>query len=182
MIQTLNTRFPRPPLGALAVIATLFVTTLTGIGGSAPRAWAGAGADSLRLVSSPKDSAAAQQLIRPEKLARLLADSTAQQPAVLQVGFKFQFQSGHIPRSRFFGPAMKPEGLAALKKALEELPRRQAVVLYCGCCPWADCPNVRPAFKMVREMGFKDVRVLYVVKDLQHDWIDKGFSVTKGDR
>jgi hypothetical protein len=77
---------------------------------------------------------------------------------------------------------MKPEGLAALKKALEELPRRQAVVLYCGCCPWADCPNVRPAFKMVREMGFKDVRVLYVVKDLQHDWIDKGFSVTKGDR
>ncbi len=179
MRQNSNTRLQRLPLGSLATIAMLLVTALPGIGGSAPRP--GAGADSLRLVPTPGDTTAADQLIQPENLARLLADSTAQRPAVLHVGFKFLFQSGHIPQSRYIGPASKPEGLAALKKALRGIPRRQAVVLYCGCCPWTDCPNVRPAFGVAREMGFRDVRVLYVAKDLQRDWVDKGLPVSKGD-
>ncbi len=101
---------------------------------------------------------------------------------MLQIGFKFLFQGGHIPGSRYIGPASKPEGLAALKQALRKIPRAQPVVLYCGCCPWADCPNVRPALQAAREMGLNNVRVLYVARDLRRDWIEKGLPVSKGDR
>lgn len=179
MRQNVNTRLQKLSHGSLVTIAMLLVTALPGIEGLAPRA--AAGANSPRWVLAPGDTVAADQLIRPENLARMLADSTARQPAVLHVGFKFLYQSAHIPQSRYIGPASKPEGRAALRKALEEIPRRQGVVLYCGCCPWSDCPNLRPAFRIAREMGFKDVRVLYVVKDLKSDWIDKGLPVSKGD-
>jgi hypothetical protein len=101
---------------------------------------------------------------------------------VLHVGFKVLFRSGHIPGSRYIGPASTPDGLAALKQVLREIPRQQAVVLYCGCCPWTDCPNVRPAFQAAREMGLKNVRLLYLPENLQHDWIDKGLPISKGDQ
>jgi hypothetical protein len=77
-----------------------------------------ADADSPRSVNALADSTGAGQLIQPEALARLLADPTARQPAVLNVGFRVLFRSGHIPGSRYIGPASKPEGLAALKRAL----------------------------------------------------------------
>jgi hypothetical protein len=30
-------------------------------------------------------------------------------------------------------------------------------------------------------MGFKDVRVLDLARNLQHDWVDKGLPVVDGD-
>ena len=93
-----------------------------------------------------------------------------------------RFRSGHIPGSRYIGPASKPEGLAALKRALHKIPREQAIVLYCGCCPWADCPNVGPALHAAQELRSGNVRVLYVAKNLQHDWVEKGLSVSQGDQ
>jgi hypothetical protein len=141
-----------------------------------------ADADSPRSVNALADSTGAGQLIQPEALARLLADPTARQPAVLNVGFRVLFRSGHIPGSRYIGPASKPEGLAALKRALRKIPREQAIILYCGCCPWADCPNVRPALRTAQELRPGNVRVLYVAKNLQHDWVEKGLSVRQGER
>jgi hypothetical protein len=141
-----------------------------------------ADADSPRSVPALADSTAAGQLIQPEALARLLADSTARQPAVLQVGFKVLFRSGHIPGSRYIGPASRPVGLAALKRALRKIPREQAIVLYCGCCPWADCPNVGPALHAAQELRPANVRLLYVAKNLQHDWVEKGLPARQGDQ
>ncbi len=160
---------------ALLVLAALSVAKV-------PGARAKTGAESVHSALSSADSIASGQLIQPEDLARVLADSTTRQPVVLQVGFKVLFRSGHIPGSRFIGPASKPEGLAALKRALRKIPRAQAVVLYCGCCPWADCPNVRPAFRAAREMGHRNVRVLYVGRNLQHDWVEKGLPIGQGDQ
>jgi 3-mercaptopyruvate sulfurtransferase SseA len=180
MSQSFYTRLQRLAFGFLATTAMFVVTTLQAVGGSAPQAVATP--DSLPSVLTAADTTAAGQLIRPEDLARLLADSTARRPALLQVGFKVLYRSGHIPRSRYIGPASKPEGLAALKKALRGIPRQQRVVLYCGCCPWTDCPNARPAYRVAREMGFKNVRILYVAKNLQHDWIDKGLAISQGDQ
>jgi thiosulfate/3-mercaptopyruvate sulfurtransferase len=130
----------------------------------------------LALASPP----AAVQVIQPEDLARSLAGKAAQRPLLVHVGFKYLFQIAHIPGSRFAGPGSKPEGLTAMKLALVRISREKPVVLYCGCCPWADCPNVHPAYRAAREMGFKDVRVLLIAKNLQHDWIDKGLPIEKG--
>jgi hypothetical protein len=176
-----GTRMHAVLLGALVAVAIGLPTQIArpAFGDSAPRA--GGDVDSLRLASTLTDPPQPGQLIQPEVLARALADTTTMHPVVLQIGFKVLFRSGHIPGSRFIGPASKPEGLAALQKELRKLPRQQSVVLYCGCCPWVDCPNVRPAFHAARKMGFKDVRVLNLPKNLQHDWIDQGLPIVDGD-
>ena len=31
-------------------------------------------------------------------------------------------------------------------------------------------------------MGLKNVRLLYLATNLQHDWIDKGLPISKGDQ
>ncbi|HET7224288.1 MAG TPA: rhodanese-like domain-containing protein [Candidatus Eisenbacteria bacterium] len=127
------------------------------------------------------DSIGAASLIQPAALNRMLALPAARRPALLHVGFKVLYRGGHIPGSRYAGPTSKPEGMKALHDALAPLPRTRTVVLYCGCCPWQDCPNVRPAYRAARALGFRNVRVLYVAKDFEHDWADAGLPVAKGE-
>lgn len=131
--------------------------------------------------AKPARSIGPGDLIQIDALARVLADSTAARPALLHVGFAPLYRSGHIPGSKYVGPGSKPEGLAALKQTLASLPPSQPVVLYCGCCPWTDCPNVRPAFQAAMESGHANVRVLYIDRNLERDWIDKGLPSAKGD-
>jgi hypothetical protein len=172
----------RAPIGPVikALVALVALLALPVFGAvSSP---AEAGADLPPSVPALADSLATGQLIQPEDLARLLADSTSRQPAVLQVGFRVLFRSGHIPGSRYIGPASKPEGLAALKRAFRKIPREQAIVLYCGCCPWADCPNVGPALHAVQKLRSGNVRVLYVARNLQQDWVEKGLPLSQGDQ
>ena len=99
---------------------------------------------------------------------------------VLHVGPEVLFRSGHIVGSRHVGPASTPDGLQALKQVLREIPQQRSIVLYCGCCPWADCPNVRPALKLAQELGRKDVRLLHLTRNLQHDWTDAGRPISRG--
>src|SRR5579859_2195095 len=80
-------------------------------------------------------------------------------PTILYVGFRTLFEGGHIPGASFHGTASKEEGLAELKKSVGELPRSTNLVIYCGCCPFDHCPNIRPAYTTLKEMGFSHVRV-----------------------
>ena len=115
-----------------------------------------------------------------DDLAQQLADSTAVHPALLHVGFAPLFRSGHIPDSRYVGPGNRPDGIKRLEQALAALPADRPVVLYCGCCPWQDCPNVRPAFAAAKASGHTNVRVLHVAGNLERDWIDRGLPAEKG--
>jgi thiosulfate/3-mercaptopyruvate sulfurtransferase len=128
-----------------------------------------------------QDSIGQGDLLQVPQLDALLNGPAEKRPVLLHVGFKVLYRSGHIPDSRYVGPASKPAGIAAMKKALQPLSRQTPVVLYCGCCPWQDCPNVRPAFRTAREMGFKDVKVLFIAKNLQADWIDHKLPYREGD-
>jgi len=164
-----------PTQRVLVALALSCAIALATIGATTPPKSSG--------VEAPKtltDPPAPGQLIQPAELARVLADTTAQRPIVLHVGIKNFYKNGHIPGTPYVGPASEPAGLASLQKALQKTPRTRAVVLYCGCCPWTDCPNVHPAYQAVREMGFTNVRVLYITKNLTHDWIDKGLPTVKG--
>ena len=122
----------------------------------------------------------AADTISIDDLARQLGDSTAVRPVLLHVGFAPLFRSGHIPGSRYVGPGNRPGGLARLEQALASITKDQAVVLYCGCCPWEDCPNVRPAFATAKATGHTRVRVLHVTGNLERDWIDRGLPSEKG--
>jgi hypothetical protein len=77
------------------------------------------------------------------------------------------------------GPGSRAEGLEALRKSLVSVPRNRQIVLYCGCCPWNVCPNVRPAFKLVREMGFRQAKLVTIPENLHQDWISKGYPITR---
>jgi thiosulfate/3-mercaptopyruvate sulfurtransferase len=48
------------------------------------------------------------------------------------------------------------------------------IVFYCGCCPFNHCPNVRPAFKVLKQMGFTNFKLLNLPENLKVNWINIG--------
>jgi hypothetical protein len=118
--------------------------------------------------------------MQPEELAATLNDPNQEKPVIVFVGFDFLFRAAHIPGSLNFGPGSKASGIEGLKRWAGSINKNKAVVLYCGCCPWRQCPNVRPAFEAGREAGLKHVKVLYVQDSFVHDWVDKSYPVEKG--
>lgn len=115
------------------------------------------------------------QVITPATLATGL--SASPKPAVVCVGLKLLYDRAHVPGAVFYGPGQNPNGIADLKNWAGSLPKDTPIVLYCGCCPWSDCPNIRPAFAALKEMGFTNLRVVEIPKDFDHDWISKGYPV-----
>ena len=126
------------------------------------------------LVALAGALAADMPLIQPKDLAAHLSD----RPAVFHVGFNVLYRnSKHIPGAVYAGPGAKPEGLAALKAAVEKLPRDREIVLYCGCCPWDHCPNIRPSMALLQQLGFTHVKALYLPTNYKTDWLDHGYPV-----
>jgi thiosulfate/3-mercaptopyruvate sulfurtransferase len=102
-------------------------------------------------------------------------------PLLIHVGFGVMYRGKHIPESIYAGPARSPEGLAALKKAVANVPKNREIVVYCGCCPYTMCPNVRPALEALRQMGFTNVKALLIPTNFATDWVDKGYPVELGE-
>jgi thiosulfate/3-mercaptopyruvate sulfurtransferase len=113
-------------------------------------------------------------LVQPEQVAKDLRT-----PLLIHVGFPVLYRATHITGSVFAGPGSKEEGIADLKKAVAGQPRTREIVLYCGCCPFDKCPNIRPAFAALHEMGFTHVKAMVVPTNLKTDWIDKGYPTDK---
>ncbi len=118
------------------------------------------------------------QLIEPAVLAARLTDAHATKPAILYVGPKLLYRT-HIPGALFAGPTAQQNGLELFKQAASKLPRDREVVIYCGCCPWKQCPNIRPAFRVLGEMKFEKFKVLTLPTSFLQDWMEKGFPVEK---
>jgi len=123
--------------------------------------------------------AADAPLIEPKELAAMLAGGGSQ-PVLFHVGFNLLYRNRHIPGSIYAGPGRNPEGLDLLKQEAAKLPRSREIVLYCGCCPWDHCPNIAPAAKLLREMGFTHVKVLYIPTNMKVDWFDRGYPAEGG--
>ena len=119
------------------------------------------------------------QVVEPARLAKMVSGKSAVKPVVVCVGFDFLFKGAHVPGASYAGPTSGPEGMAALKKWAASIPRNREVVLYCGCCPLPQCPNIRPAFKTLTAMGFKDLKVLDLPDNFKQNWVGKGYPVAK---
>jgi len=120
------------------------------------------------------------QVLEPDELVRILS-SKGQKPLLIHVGFHVLYLQAHIPNSEYIGPARDPAALAQLRARLKSLPRNKLIVIYCGCCPWDHCPNVRPAHDALVAMGFTNIKVLHLADNIATDWIDKGYPTTKGE-
>lgn len=129
------------------------------------------------LAQEPWTSAS---LLRCDSLAKDLEQGTQSGSAIIFVGFPVLYRAAHIPNAILAGPASKPEGLAHLKEVVRSLPRNTVIILYCGCCPFSKCPNVRPAYAALHQMGFSILRVILIPTDFHTDWVAKGYPVQKG--
>lgn len=122
----------------------------------------------------------AGQVMQPNQLAEVLKSAPSDsRPLLVHVGFEFLYRNGHIPGSRYAGPAKEDAGLKRLRTELNNVPRSREIVLYCGCCPLSKCPNLRPAFRAVQAMGFRKVRILHLADNFEKDWIRKGYPTDK---
>jgi|HubBroStandDraft_6_1064221.scaffolds.fasta_scaffold1107106_1 thiosulfate/3-mercaptopyruvate sulfurtransferase len=131
----------------------------------------------------PSDPWSDSQTVQASDLVKELAESKGSaRPIVVCTGFRPLFAGAHVPGAVFHGAAQSDQGLADLKKWAQGIPRDANLVVYCGCCPMAHCPNIRPAFQALQEMGFTRLRVLVLPHDFATDWVEKGYPVEKGRR
>ena len=101
-------------------------------------------------------------------------DSAGVKPLIISVG-PVDLIKGAIKT----GPAKEKENLKDLKKLLSMEDRKREIVIYCGCCPFKDCPNIRPAFSLLTEMKFTDHKLLNLPRTLKEDWINHGYPMNK---
>jgi len=113
------------------------------------------------------------QLLKPSVLAEYINKGTSI-PKIISVG-----PGALIPQSVNIGMTRDQEALGKLRSFLENLPRNTPLVVYCGCCPFEHCPNVRPAIALLQQMNFTNYKLLDLAHNLKTDWIDKGYPVIK---
>ena len=113
-----------------------------------------------------------KQLKDPAVLAAAIANPKAPRPLIFNIGPVQQ-----IKGALAIGPANKSANLEKLKQQLAKLPKDKEVIIYCGCCPYSRCPNVRPAFELLQKLKFKNAMLLNLPGNLKDDWISKGYPL-----
>lgn len=133
------------------------------------------------VAFSQASSIPSSDLIQPEELAKVLQSPKAGKPLLIHVGFHVLYLQAHIPNSEYFGPGSDPAAVERLRARVKSLPKDKFIVIYCGCCPWDHCPNIKPAHDALRAMGFTNVKTLYVADNFGTNWRDKGYPTAKGE-
>ena len=121
------------------------------------------------------------RLINPDELVKILQATKGEKPLVIYVGPHVLYAQAHIPGSEYIGQVSSQYGLEQLQKCVESVPKKKLIVLYCGCCPWSHCPNVKPADDALKAMGFTNVKVLHIADNFGANWVDKGYPTAKGE-
>ena len=110
------------------------------------------------------------QLIEPNDLATQIESQNTLQPLLISVG-----PGGLIKGSVEVGPAKEKANLDKLKQLLAKEKKDRDIVIYCGCCPFEKCPNIRPAFMLLNNLKFTNHKLLNLPHNIKIDWIDKGY-------
>ncbi len=130
-------------------------------------------ADQVNTISA--DPWSSNQLMAPNLLAQKIQNKELNDLKVYSIGFDNVIQG-----SEGFGPAKDEENLDKFRATLEGLDQDQEIVIYCGCCPFASCPNVRPAFQLLTNMGFTNAKLLDLRENIKVDWLDLGYPSIQG--
>lgn len=132
---------------------------------------------SFTVVSETKnDPWTESELLNPEILANKINNKQLKNTVILSIGF-----DAIIKNSVDIGAGNQAENITKLKTYLKSVKKNKEVILYCGCCPLAKCPNMRPAYKAVKELGYKNAKVLNLVQNIKTNWLDKGYPSTENE-
>ncbi|MEP7277317.1 MAG: rhodanese-like domain-containing protein [Bacteroidota bacterium] len=114
------------------------------------------------------------QLMQPAALAEIILHPDTSAPLIICVG-----PGALIKGSVDAGAAHDKTSFDKLRRILSNENRDREIVIYCGCCPFDHCPNIRPAFSLLTEMKFKHPRLLDLPHNIKTDWINKGYPTSK---
>jgi thiosulfate/3-mercaptopyruvate sulfurtransferase len=119
-----------------------------------------------------KDPWRQDELMEPASLAKLIKDDP--KVKILNIGVMDDIQGAtHI------GAASEAPNLKKLKKTVAGFAKNSTIVLYCGCCPMGKCPNIRPAFLLLKKANFTNVFLLNLPHNLHKDWFEQGYPLAQ---
>lgn len=125
-------------------------------------------------LGSLKNSWTKNELIEPATLAAMIKNPKADKPLIFNIGVV-----DDIKGAKNMGASSEKENLARFKKTLSKLPKNTPMVVYCGCCPFDRCPNIRPAFQAMKDGGFSKGLLLNLPTNVKTDWISKGYPLAE---
>jgi hypothetical protein len=121
-----------------------------------------------------------ENIVKPADLVAELANASgADKPVVVCTAPPFLYHAGHVPGAVPHGPMTSPAVINDLTAWAQPLPRSANIVIYCGCCPMEQCPNIRPAYKVLKNLGFTRLRVLVLPDNFATDWVGHGYPIEK---
>jgi rhodanese-related sulfurtransferase len=135
----------------------------------------------LSVAVMAQDSDALKKAeITPQALVRIMQSNQRNKLLILNVGPRVLYAQAHIDGAEFIGPTSDQRGIELLRQRVKSVPKNKQIVLYCGCCPWDRCPNVRPAFATLKKLGFTNVKVLFIANNIGTDWVEKDYPTRRG--
>jgi thiosulfate/3-mercaptopyruvate sulfurtransferase len=135
----------------------------------------------LSLAVMAQDSEALKRAeITPQALVRVMQSNQRSKLLILNVGPRVLYAQAHIDGAEYIGPTSNPRGIELLRQRVKTVPKNKEIVLYCGCCPWDRCPNVRPAFAELKKLKFTNVKVLHIANNIGTDWVEKDYPTARG--
>ena len=169
-VQSKSKRAMFVKIGAVRTVLAAALIGLTGIPAGAQQPPSSAAVH--------QDAIPAADLLQPPELVQIL--NSQAKPLVLQVGSKVLFEQAHIRGAEYAGAAGTAAGLETLRVRVAKLDKDASIVIYCGCCPWAKCPNIVAAYEQLHALGFTRVKALYIGQNFGADWVSKGYPIDGG--
>ncbi len=110
-----------------------------------------------------------KDLTAPSDLAATLK-SNKNVPIMFSIG-----PGAIIPNSIDIGMVKDEKNMDKFREQISKLPKTANILIYCGCCPYEHCPDVRPAIALLKNMKFTNYHLLDLPQNIKTDWISKGY-------
>ncbi|MEO9032740.1 MAG: rhodanese-like domain-containing protein [Ginsengibacter sp.] len=110
-----------------------------------------------------------KDLTAPSDLAATLK-SNKNVPIMFSIG-----PGAIIPNSIDIGMVKYEKNMDKFREQISKLPKTANILIYCGCCPYEHCPDVRPAIALLKNMKFTNYHLLDLPQNIKTDWIAKGY-------
>jgi hypothetical protein len=113
-----------------------------------------------------------EQLMPTKELADKITSNAKDKPLIFNVG-----PMDNIKTAVPVGAATNVTFSEKMKATLAMENKTRAVVVYCGCCSYSSCPNIKPAYDILIAQGFKNTKVLELPVGLKPDWVAKDYPM-----
>jgi thiosulfate/3-mercaptopyruvate sulfurtransferase len=111
-----------------------------------------------------------EQLMPTKELADKITTNAKDKPLIFNVG-----PMENIKGAQAVGAATNATFSTKILSYLTMESKTKPVVVYCGCCSYSSCPNIKPAYDILIAQGFKNTKVLELPEGIKPDWVAKGY-------